>query len=38
MKYPYAYSKEKLYFMRHRKYIPIEGNINSTQNDEYEYL
>ena len=24
IKYPYAYSKENIYFMLHRKYIPIE--------------
>ena len=36
--HPYAYSKESIYFMLHRKYITIEEYKNSTQKDEYEYL
>ena len=38
VKYPYAYSKENIYLMVHRKYISIEEYKNSTQKDEYENL
>ena len=38
VKYPYAYSKENIYFMLHQKYIPIKEYKNSTVKNEYQYL
>ena len=38
VKYKYAYSRENIYFMLHRKRVPIEEYKNSTQKDVYEYL
>ena len=38
IKYPYAYDEENIYFMLHRKYIPIQEYENSTEKDEYKYL
>ena len=36
--YAFAYCDENIYFMLHRKHIPIEEYKNSTQKDEYEYF
>ena len=38
VKYSFAYSKEKNYFMEHQKYIPIQEYQNSTMKNEYQYL
>ena len=36
--YPYAYSKENIYFLIHQKYITKEENKNSKQKGQYAYL
>ena len=36
--YTFAYGKENIYFMLHRKYIPIQEYENSTMKNEYDYL
>ena len=38
IKYPYAYTKENINFMLHRKNITIEEFKNSIQKDECEYM
>ena len=38
IKFPYAYSKENIYFIRHRKYITIEEYKTAIQKNEYECL
>ena len=38
IKFPYAYGGENIYFMLHRKSIPIQAYKNSTEKDEYQYL
>ena len=39
VKFPFAHGKENIYFMLHRKYIPIsEEYENSTVKDDYQYL
>ena len=38
VKYPFAYSKENIYFMLYQKYIPIQEYQNSTMKNEYQYL
>ena len=38
IKFPFARSKENIYFMLHQKYTPIEEYENSTVKNEYEYL
>ena len=38
IKYPYAHGEEKIYFMLHQKYIPIQEYENSTEKNEYHYL
>ena len=38
VKYPFAHSKENIYFMLHQKYIPLQEYENSTVKNEYQYL
>ena len=38
VKYTYAYGKENIYFMLHKKYIPLQEYENSTVKNEYQYL
>ena len=38
VKYPYALSKEIIYYMIHQKYITIEEFSNDEMEDEYQYL
>ena len=38
IKYPFALSKENIYYMTHQKYITIEEFENSEMFDEYQYL
>ena len=38
VKYPYALSKENIYYMIHQKYITIEEFANDEMEDEYQYL
>ena len=38
IKFPYAYAGDNIYFMLHRKHIPIQEYKNSTEKDEYQYL
>ena len=38
VKYPFALSKENIYYMAHQKYITIEEFENSKMFDEYQYL
>ena len=38
VKYPFAHSKENIYFMLHQKYIPIQEYENSIMKNEYKYL
>ena len=38
IKLAFAYGKENLYFLLHRKYITIEEYKTSTEKDEYQYL
>ena len=38
IKIPYAYGENNVYFLLHRKYIPIQEYESSTLENEYEYL
>ena len=38
MKYPFALSKEKIYYMLYQKYITIKELESSKMEDEYQYL
>ena len=38
VKYSFAYGKENIYFMLHRKNNPIKEYENSTVKNEYKYL
>ena len=38
VKYPFAHSKENIYFMLEQKHIPIQEYENSTMKNEYWYL
>ena len=38
VKYPFAHSKENIYFMLYQKYIPLQEYENSTVKNEYQYL
>ena len=38
VKYPYALSKENIYYMIHQKYNTIEEFVNDEMEDEYQYL
>ena len=38
VKYPFALSNEKIYYMLYQKYITIEEHENSKMADEYQYL
>ena len=38
VKYPFANSKENIYFMAHQNYIPIQEYENSPVKNEYQYL
>ena len=38
IKFPYAYGREKIYFMLYQKHIPIQEYENSTVKNEYQYL
>ena len=38
VKYPYALSKENIYYMIHQKHITIEEFANDEMEDEYQYL
>ena len=38
VKYPFALSKENIYYMAHQKFITIEEFENSKMFDEYQYL
>ena len=38
VKYPVARGKENIYYMLHRKYIPLQEYENSTVENVYQYL
>ena len=38
VKYPVAYGTENIYFMLHRKYIPVQEYMNSSVENVYDYL
>ena len=38
VKYSFAYGKEKIYFMAHQKYFPLQEYENWTMKNEYQYL
>ena len=38
VKYPVAYGKENIYFMLHRKYIPVQEYMNSSVENVYDYM
>ena len=38
VKFPFARGKEKIYFISHQKYIPVQEYENSTVKNEYQYL
>ena len=38
IKFPFAHSKENIYFMLHQNYIPLQEYESSTVKNEYQYL